>query len=814
VIPPRRPEDEAVRLAELRALRLLDTPPEERFDRLTRLAAQVFGAPMAFLSLVDDCRQWFKSALGVSIVETSRDVSFCGHTILGAGSLVVRDATLDERFEGNPLVTGPPHVRFYAGFPVRSPRGARVGTLCVLDTAPREPSLAQLDALRDLAQLVEAELLHQRDAAFGLGPRELAEAFPFSFVLDTDLRFTTWGRSLEKLLGRDLTGVAFDEVFLVRRPRLTASFESFSASKHLLFVVEGTSGGPLLRGSMTPTRLGRGLTFLGSPWITSVGDLDRYGLTLDDFALHDPATDLIQLLENNAQSIADLRRLNTALADAKRRAEEATRASGAFLAHISHELRTPMNAVLGMCSLVLDTPLSPEQRDYVDTIRSSGENLLAVANDVLDYSKIESGKLSLELIPFSPLRLIDECLDLVALPAARKGLDLAGWCDADVPDAVLGDPARVRQIVLNLVGNAVKFTERGHVVVLVSHDEPGGLLTIEVKDTGIGVSPELSTTIFQAFAQADRATTRKYGGTGLGLTISRRLTEMMKGTLSLESAVGKGSTFRLRIPATSTGARSTMALPLGAVGRPVGVHEPSALHARALVQRLSRLGGVPVEFASEEAAHAAASRGQVEVLVLGLAGTSEEARRLVGRVRAESNVPVVVCAPAGVRADGAKVRFVQRPAELTRLARALAEVTSARPLQEPRPSVAPVPSLRILLVEDDVVNQKVARLLLARLGATCDVAANGFEGVEAVSTKDYDLVLMDVQMPELDGMEATRRIRALGGRQPRIVALTANTTNTERTACFSAGVDDFLAKPLDPEELRQVLIATAQSGVS
>ncbi len=815
MIPPRTPEDEAVRLAELRALQILDTPSDERFDRLTRLAAHVFGTPMALLSLVDDRRQWFKSALGVSILETSRDVSFCGHTILDGGFLVVRDATKDERFERNPLVTGPPHVRFYAGFPVRSPRGARVGTLCVLDTAPRDPSPAQLDALRDLAQMAVAELLRERDATFGLGPRELAEGFPFSFVLDSDLRFTTWGRSLEKLLGRDLTGIAFDEVFLIRRPSLPARFESFSASKHLLFILEGTSGGPLLRGSMTPTRLGRGLTFLGSPWITSLADLERYGLTLDDFALHDPTTDLIQLLENHSQSIADLRRLNVALADAKRTAEETTRASEAFLAHISHELRTPMNAVLGMCSLVLDTPLSSEQRDYIDTIRSSGENLLAVANDVLDYSKIESGKLSLEHIPFSPLRVIDECLDLVALSAARKSLDLAGWCDAEVPDAVLGDPARVRQIVLNLVGNAVKFTERGHVVVHVSQDQIANVLSIAVEDTGIGVPKNLQRTIFQPFAQAESSTTRKFGGTGLGLTISRRLTEMMNGTLSLESSVAKGSTFLLRIPAAATGERSTMALPLGAVGRRVGVYEPSALHARALLQRLSRLGGVPVEFASEDAAVAgSASDAELDVLVIGLSGSSEEARQLVGRVRAESSVPLVVCTPAGVRAEGEKVRFVQRPAELTRLARALAEVTSTSTVQEPRPSVAPVPSLRILLVEDDVVNQKVAKLLLARLGATCDVAANGFEGIEAVSTKNYDLILMDVQMPELDGMEATRRIRALGGPQPRIVALTANTTNAERTACFSAGVDDFLAKPLDPEALRQALLSSARSGAT
>jgi CheY-like chemotaxis protein len=253
-----------------------------------------------------------------------------------------------------------------------------------------------------------------------------------------------------------------------------------------------------------------------------------------------------------------------------------------------------------------------------------------------------------------------------------------------------------------------------------------------------------------------------------------------------------------------------MALPLGAVGRRVGVHEPSAIHARALVQRLARLGGVPVDFASEEAVLAgAASDAEINVWVIGLSGSSEEARQLVRRVRARSNVPLVVCAPAGVRAEGPRVRVVQRPAELTRLARALAEVTSTR--TELEPSISPVPSVRILLVEDDVVNQKVAKLLLARIGATCDVAANGFEGIEAVSTRDYDLVLMDIQMPELDGMEATRRIRALGGRQPRIVALTANTTNAERAAAFSAGVDDFLAKPLDPAELRQAVLAADPS---
>ena len=801
-----RVQDEELRLAELRSLNILDTAAEERFDRITRLAKRLLGVPIAFISFLDAHRQWFKSVQGLSLRETARDVAFCAHTIREEAPLVVPDASLDPRFSSSPLVLGPPNLRFYAGVAVRSRSGAKVGTLCVADEVSREPSAEQLDSLCELAAMVEAELATPRGPNLGLGRKELADAFPYSFVLDQELRFVSWGRSLEKVLGRSLRAASFDDVFLVRRPPVASKLEAFVAAKHLLFVLEGTKSGSVLRGSITPTMEGKAVVFLGSPWITSLGDLERHGLTLDDFALHDPAMDLIHLLENNAQSIADLRRLNGALADAKRRAEQATQASSAFLAHMSHELRTPMNAVLGMCSLVLDTALSSEQRDYVDTIRSSGESLLAVANDVLDYSKIESGQLALESVPFSPLRLIDDSLDLVALAAARKGLDLAGWCEATVPDAVIGDPARVRQIVLNLVGNAVKFTERGHVAVIVSYDQSAQTLSIEVEDTGVGVPKALQPGIFQAFTQAERSTARRYGGTGLGLTISLRLAEMMRGTLGVESEVGQGARFRLCIPAAPTQTRSTVAMPLGAVGRCIGVWEPSPLHERALLQRLSRLGGSAVCFASLDEALAAAEQASVEVLVFGLRGTSEEARQLVRNVRTRSAAPLVVCAPAGVRAGGERVRFVQRPAELTRLARALVEVIMPAQLEEQAPASTPQLSLRILLVEDDVLNQKVAKLLLARIGASCDVAENGYEAIEAVSTKDYDLVLMDVQIPELDGMEATRRIRSLDGRQPRIIALTANTTGAEREACFAAGVDDFLTKPLEPEDLRQALL--------
>ena len=419
------------------------------------------------------------------------------------------------------------------------------------------------------------------------------------------------------------------------------------------------------------------------------------------------------------------------LAD-KRAAEEAARANREFLATTSHEVRTLMSGVTGMTTLLSGTALDSEQREFVDTIRTSSAALLAVINDVLDFSKMEAGMLALDDHPFEVRPAVEEALRMVAQQGAAKGIDLA-WCvDPDVPETVRGDAARVRQVLLNLLSNAVKFTDRGHVRVRVSRAEPAAAasgpaasgaaaLSVAVEDTGIGIAADRLDAIFEQFEQADASTARTHGGTGLGLAICRRLVQMMGGEMSAESVPGEGSTFRFTIAERAAG-----------VGRAAAVAEP------------------PAAYAAGDGAMAAPE--------------------IAGGVVAE--------APP----DG--------------------------PADDDGPGVvmsmdAIIPTARVLLAEDNPVNQRVTVLTLRRLGYRPDVVPDGAKAVFAVRNRPYDVVLMDVMMPVMDGLEATRQIRADPGRHPApaIVALTANALDGDRKRCLDAGCDDYVAKPVAPEFL-------------
>lgn len=721
------------------------------------------------------------------------------------------------------------------------------------------------------------------DPSIQLSDEHFDRLFPFHLVLDVGLRIQAAGSVLRRILpaSASLLGEPLHNHFVLRRPDGPLSFEGLQGSTNLLVILEARSAPLQLKGQICSLVEQQQLLFVGTPWVVQLEDLKSLGLKINDFPLQDSLVDYLFLLQARnvaldeskmlneilieqrselRESTQRLSALNEELVVARQAAEAANAAKDTFLATMSHEIRTPMNAIMGMAGLLQEAQMDPVEREYVDIINSSTDSLLTIINDILDFSKIESGAMHLDEQRFDLRICIEEALDLMVSRVSAKNVELILNLEAGLPTAVVGDLTRLRQILWNLLSNAVKFTPAGEIVVSLSAhtlvSEPGQptpcRFTFQVCDSGIGIPHELIPHLFEPFCQADPSTARRYGGTGLGLAITRRLCQLMGGTIEVVSTEGEGTAFTFTVLLHLDPADSTQPLTADLLPRPAGAAAllliANPLLRSSLVRQLQQLGlNVMAPDPAQQGRlfqlpDSAGASHDVVVIDGRLLGSSLEqdhgplgqdpvlrqcpwivlADRSKGSVLGPlpDTLPVVISKP--VRFDqlrSALVQQLQRTPDQLELNDPSLAIQARSPIAlSASPSGSIVRSaapprlvdrlpLRILVVDDIPVNRKLALQLLHRLGYRAAVAASGAQAILAVQESPYDVVFMDVQMPDLDGFETTQAIRQLTAPvvQPWIIAMTAHVRSEDRQACQRAGMDDFLAKPIVPAELTHAL---------
>jgi PAS domain S-box-containing protein len=836
--------NEADRLQALHSIRNLTRQPEPSFDELARLAAEICGVPFAVIGLVDEGAEWFKARIGVPADSLDRDLGFCSVTVDAADAVVVTDAAADARFAANPLVSSAPNIRFWAGVPIVRD-GQAIGALGVMDRHPRQASPAQMHALGVVARQVAAriDLADARARASSAAGdaddlrellRESDERFRdlFEHADDWVMSIGADGRILHTN-SACLHALGFED--LARRP--------------VYDLIDGAA-----RAAFTEVFDRVMISGVSERIETVFVNADGQKVTVEGGLNPKVVAERPVLARVIFRDISDRKRYEAELALARDAALESARLKSQFLTNVSHEIRTPMNGVVGMLDLLLDTPLTVEQTEYVRTSLSSAESLLATINNILQISKLEAGKTAVTIGDFDLQRTVARVFEVMEVAALEKPLEVSLEVDPGLPLVLRGDVGKFRQVLTNILGNAVKFTGEGTVRLRLLRDRDTDthvLIRVEVKDTGPGIPEELRPRLFEAFTQGDGSTTREFGGVGLGLATSRRLVELLGGVLGFESSIGVGTTVWFTIPFEKRTDKRPAAdtLRRDLEGARVLLVESGETSHRIIQHYLSEWGVVTESVPSPNEAltrarRQAAAGSPFDLALFDLRMAGLDGLELAEAFRCDSSLAacaLVMLVPLGEHADErawlAKgiARCASKPVERSDLFDALSSALLGRQLRSQAPRAAPHPAgvagvepleaeklpaavpaelgrrVRILLAEDNVLNQKVALMQLRKLGFDADAVANGIEVMEALRRGRYDVILMDCQMPRMDGYEATREIRRRegGARAVRIIAMTAHALEGDREKCLASGMDDYLSKPLKQDELLAALSRAA-----